>query len=47
MTPLGVLAGYVSVLHEMDSSWNISPKMSEDVLECGVVLLQNYMLVIL
>ena len=41
------LGGYVDVSHEMDSNLNISPKMSYGVLECDIVMLQNYMLMIL
>ena len=39
--------GYMDVLHEMDSNLHISPKMSYDVLECDIVMSQNYMLMIL
>ena len=28
-------------------NWNISPKMSYGVVECDIVMLQNYMLMIL
>ena len=35
----------MNVSQEMDSNLNISPKMSCGVLECGIVMLQNYMLV--
>ena len=41
------LVGYMNISHEMDSNLNISPKMSCDVLECDIVMLQNYMLMIL
>ena len=41
------LAGYVNVVHEMDSNLSISPKMSCGVFECDMVMLQNHMLVIL
>ena len=34
------LAGYVNITHELDSNWNISPKMSHGVLECDIVTLQ-------
>ena len=40
------LAGYVNVSHERDSNLNISPKMSYGVLECDIVMLQDYMRVI-
>ena len=39
--------GYVNVLRELDNNLSISPKMSEGVLECDIVTLQNYMLIIL
>ena len=46
--PAGVWwAGYVNVSHKMGSNLVISPKMSDDVLECDIVMLQNYMLMIL
>ena len=32
----------MSVSHEMDSSLNISPTMSYDVLEWDIVMLQDY-----
>ena len=41
------LVGDVNVSHEMDGTLNISPKMSYGVLECDIVMLQNYMLMIL
>ena len=41
------LAGYVNVSHEVDSNLNTSPKMSHGVLECDIVMLENYMLMIL
>ena len=41
------LVGYVNVSHEIDNNLNISPKMSYGVLECDIVMLQNYMLMIL
>ena len=44
---LSVVGGYVNVSHEMDSNLNISPKMSYGVLECDMVMWQNYMLMIL
>ena len=44
--PLRVVGRYMNVSHEMDSNWNISPKMS-CVLECDIVMLQNDMLMIL
>ena len=37
----------MNVSHEMDSNLNNSPKMSCGVLECTIVILQNYMLMIL
>ena len=40
------LVGYVNVSHEIDSYLNISPKMSYGVLECDIVMLHNYMLMI-
>ena len=33
--------------HEKDRNLNISYKMSRGVLECDVVMLQNYMLMVL
>ena len=36
------LVGYVNVSHERYSNLNSSPKMSCGVLECDVVMLQNY-----
>ena len=41
------LVGYVNVSHKMDSNLNISPKMSYGVLECDIVTLKSYMLMIL
>ena len=41
------LGGYGNVSHEMDSNLNISPQMSNGVLESDIVMLQNYMLMIL
>ena len=41
------LVGCMNVSHEMDSNLNISPKVSYDVLECAIVILQNHTLVIL
>ena len=38
---------YVNVTRKMDSSVNISPKMSHGVLECDVVTSQNYTLMVL
>ena len=38
---------YVNVSYEMDSKLNISPKMPYSVLECDIVVLQKYMLMIL
>ena len=35
------LVGHVSVLHEMGSNLNISPKMSYGVFECDIVMLRN------
>ena len=43
VTPLCVV-GRVGVSHETDSNVTISPKMSYGVLQCDVVMLQNYML---
>ena len=40
------LAGYGNVSHEIDSSLNISPKMSHGVLECDIVMLHAYDFVI-
>ena len=40
------LAGYVNVSREMDSNLNVSPEMSQGLLECGVALLQNFLLMI-
>ena len=37
----------MNILHEMDSNLNILPKMLCGVLECGIFVLQNYMLMIL
>ena len=37
--PLSVVGWYVTVSHEMDSSLNISPKMSYGVLECEFAVL--------
>ena len=41
------VVGRVRVSHEVDSSWNVSPRRSHGVLECDTVVLQNYMLMIL
>ena len=41
------LVGWVKVSRELDSNVNISPKMAYGVLECDIVMLQNYMLMIL
>ena len=41
------MVGYVSVSHEMGSNLNIVPKMTYGVLECDIVILQNYVLMIL
>ena len=46
-TPRSVVGRGCDVSHEMDSSLNISPKMSHGVLQCDSVTLQNYMLMIL
>ena len=45
-TPPSWPEGYVNVSLK-DSNLNISPKISNSVLECDIVLLQNYMLMIL
>ena len=37
----------MTVLLEVDSNLNISPKVSYGVLECDIVILQDYMLMIL
>ena len=37
----------LSISHEMDGNLNISPKMSYGVLECDIVMLHSYMLMIL
>ena len=41
------LVGCMNVLNQMDRNLNISPKMSYSVLECDIVMLQNYMFMIL
>ena len=41
------LVGNVKVSHEMGSNLNMSPKMPYGELECGIVMLQNDMLMIL
>ena len=48
MMPLSV-AGRVRerLAREMDSHLNMSPNMSHGVLECDIVMLQNYVLMIL
>ena len=38
---------YVNVSYEMDSKLNISPKMPYSVLECDIVMLQNYIFMML
>ena len=40
------LVGDLNVSHKMNSNLNISSKMSYGVLACGIVMLQNYMLMI-
>ena len=48
VTPAWVwLVGYVKVSHEMLGSLNILPNTSYGVLGYGIVMLQNYMLMIL
>ena len=37
----------MNVSHKMGSNLNISPKMLYGVLECDIVMLQNYMPIIL
>ena len=37
----------MNVSQEMDSNLNISPNVSYSVLECDIVMLQNYMVMIL
>ena len=37
----------MNVSHEMDGNLNILPKMSDGVLECDTVMLQNYMFMII
>ena len=39
--------GYTHVSHEVASNLNISPRMSNGVLKCDIVVLQNYVLMIL
>lgn len=38
------LVGQVSVVYEVGSNLNIAPKRSCSVLECDIVMLPNYML---
>ena len=45
--PLSALVGSVTVSHKTDGNLNISPKTSCGVLECDIVVLQNFMLMIL
>ena len=40
------MVGHGNVSHEMDRNLNVSPEMSYGVLECDIVMLQNYMLTI-
>ena len=47
VTPWSVVGGDVNASHKMDSNLNMSPKMSYRMLECDIVTLQNYMLMIL
>ena len=42
----GWLGGYGNVSHELDNHLNVSRGMSYGVLECDIVMLQNYMLMI-
>ena len=37
----------MNVSHEMDNNLNISPKMPYSVLECDIVMLQNYIFMML
>ena len=41
------VVGDMNVSHEMDANLNISPKMSYGTLECDIVMLQNYTIMIL
>ena len=41
------LVRYVNASRERDSNLNIPSKMSHGVLECDIVMLQNYMLMTL
>ena len=48
VTPASVWSvGFVNVSREMDSSLNMSANVAYGGLECDMVMLQNYMLMIL